>query len=259
MASRTIILPLLRTPNKSKGNIDPLEYENWPHDRRRLVDDLWGLALHKLPHLPKLDKWVGENAKLVGRNLQPWRAVLAIAIWLQHCGVEGLYERMENLSLDYQKERPELEIADTTRIVIQALCSCASSAIRANSANSANKYVRQVNVTVADVTAAAKKIIVDEDIDLNTSYVTNKKIGRILSKLRFPEIPRQGGKGSRLREVNLNDLADLAESYKVDFQYQDILPEIGSSLAPPLPNNGTNGTNGSNGIQEDFQMDSKVD
>jgi hypothetical protein len=40
LASRTIVVPLIRTPDKYRANADPLEYHLWPTDRRQLLDDL---------------------------------------------------------------------------------------------------------------------------------------------------------------------------------------------------------------------------
>ena len=244
LASRCIIVPMLRTSNSDKGNIDPLDFDHWPHNRSDLIDDLWALALSNLPKMNSFDKWVAKNTKLVGRNFQPWRGLLAIAKWLDESGAQGLYQRMERLSMDYQKERPELEIADTTRIVIQALCVCAISAIKANSSI---KNTGQVILSVAEITEMEKKIIEEEELDIEPSNINNRKTGRLLSKLRFPAVPRMGGKGSRSRVIDLKDLADLAESYKVEFNIQDLCLEIS------LPANGTDGINGINGTEEHLQ------
>ena len=246
MASRCIILPMLRTPDRLKANIDPMEMDSWPCDRRRLIDDLWPLGLLKLSLLSDWDKWVGKNAKLIGRNLQPWRPVLAVARWMEKCGVEGLYSRMEKLALDYQKERPDLEIADTTRVVFQAVCSCANSAIKANSAIS---KLSQFIVKVVDVTAAAAKIIEEEDLDLEARYLDKRRVGRILAKLRFPEAPRPGGKGSRQRIINLKDLETLAGSYNVVFHLASA--DTVNTLEEPPSSNGTDGTDGTNGTEEE--------
>ncbi len=245
LASRCIIVPMLRTSNSDKGNIDPMDFDIWLHNRSDLIDGLWALALANLSKMNGHDKWVAQNTKLVGRNFQPWRGIHAIAKWLEESGVQGLYLRMEKLSMDYQMARPELEIADTTRIVIQALCACAISAIKANSAI---KNTGQVILTIAEVTDAEKKIMIEEDLDIDPSNINNRKTGRILSKLRFPEGSRPGGKGSRYRVIDLKDLAELAESYKVEFNVQDFGIEI--SLGEPLPVNGTNGINGTNGTEE---------
>ncbi len=44
LGSRTIPIRLVRTAS-AKANREPGDLEQWPQDRRRLVDDLWALAL----------------------------------------------------------------------------------------------------------------------------------------------------------------------------------------------------------------------
>ena len=82
LASRSIVVPLVRTADPARANADPLDFGTWPHDRQALVDDLWALALAHLPVLPAFDAQAAAQARLAGRALQPWRAVLAVALWL---------------------------------------------------------------------------------------------------------------------------------------------------------------------------------
>jgi hypothetical protein len=49
LASRTIIVPLIRTADRARANADPVVLDEWPHSRQELVDDLWLLALGHLP------------------------------------------------------------------------------------------------------------------------------------------------------------------------------------------------------------------
>lgn len=96
LASRSIIIPLVRTPDRFRANADVLEYALWPHDRRKLIDCLWALSLTNLAELPRYETFVNEKARLTGRTLEPWRAVLAVAGWLKRtvwrdCGI-GLKE-----------------------------------------------------------------------------------------------------------------------------------------------------------------------
>jgi hypothetical protein len=72
--------------------------------------------------MPAYDAQVGQTATLLGRNLEPWRAILAVAHWLTNCGVSALSSTMEALALAYQTKRPDLEPADLTAWVIKALC-----------------------------------------------------------------------------------------------------------------------------------------
>ena len=69
LASRTIIIPLIRTPDRYRANADPLEYELWPYARRPLIDDLWCLALAHLPQVKSYEAKVNQMSKLIGRKI----------------------------------------------------------------------------------------------------------------------------------------------------------------------------------------------
>jgi len=120
--SRAIVVPLVRTSDRAHANSSPLDFETWPCNRRELIDDLWALALSFLPEMPRYDRLVRERAELSGRCLEPWRSLLAVALFLQGKGLEGIFERMNRLSVEYQKERTELGGGDLTELVIRGLC-----------------------------------------------------------------------------------------------------------------------------------------
>lgn len=241
LASRVIIVPMLRTPDATKGNIDPMDDEAWPCDRKRMVDDLWAVALLNLPNFPGIDKWVGENSKLLGRNLQPWRGTLVVAKWLNDLGAEGLSSRMENLAINYQNERAELELVDFNRVIMLAIVKCA---MRAISANCANSIPMEVDISVATMITAIKEVVEEEDLDFDLSWLNEKKIGKRLTRLGFRKVPRSGGKGSRSRRVNIEYLSKQAKSYNINFSSQvgALMP---SPVLVPRPENGTHGSNGS--------------
>src|SRR5262249_54758312 len=79
LGSRSIILPLVRStdPKRTKANVmDPAD---WPCKRQALIDDLWAVGLAHLPELPEHDREAAASARLAGRALEPWRAVLGVA------------------------------------------------------------------------------------------------------------------------------------------------------------------------------------
>ena len=98
LASRTIIIPLVRTTDVRKANSEPLDYGQWPCNQRQLLDDLWAVALANLSSMPAHEAAVNADAPLFGRTLEPWRALLADAHWLDGLGEEGLYSRMVGLA-----------------------------------------------------------------------------------------------------------------------------------------------------------------
>ncbi|MGH7965778.1 MAG: hypothetical protein ACRERD_28840, partial [Candidatus Binatia bacterium] len=213
LSSRSIVVPLIRTPDRHRANADPLDRKLWPHDRRKLVDDLWSLAVAHLAELPSYETSVNNQAVLTGRNLEPWRASLAVAMWLADKGVKGLWNRMEKLSNMYQKERPELESSDLTALVIRALCQCAISAVSAVSAIEKETPLKAWTFTTKDVTDAAKAVATESELDIDPERVTGRRVGRTLGRMRLKKEPRPGGRGSHLWQVTVGDLRRWATLY----------------------------------------------
>ncbi|NOT62396.1 MAG: hypothetical protein HOP19_19490 [Acidobacteria bacterium] len=237
LASRTITIPLVRSGNQKKANADVIDLSRWPHERDKLIDELWGLSLANLAKLPPYENKVNDISRLSGRNLEPWKAILAVALWLEDQGLTGIWQRMEQLACDYQNARQELERPDLTILVIKALCQYASSAGCASMPEAAKGWV----VTTADVQEKVVVIAQDEELDLNENEVTLEKIGRVLGKLRLPELRRTGGKGSRRRSFTADDLERLKKTYSIQAE-----PDFeGHSLT------GSTGSTGSTGINEE--------
>jgi hypothetical protein len=247
LASRSVVIPLVRTPDRYRANADPLDDEAWPHDRRGLIDDLWALALAHLPELRQYERTVSHKARLAGRTLEPWRAILAVALWLDDHDAQGilrrtadqasdgdrgketgLWERMEALSVDYQRERSGLESGDLSTLVIRALCFCAMGAIGAISANNGETPSHFTFTTEQIVTVA--RVATERD-DGDPDQITNRRIGRVLGRMRLEKVPRPGGKGSRRWRVALGDLERWTAAYGMS------LPApLAALLAPNDPN-----------------------
>jgi hypothetical protein len=255
LSSRTIIVPLIRTPDPKRGNAEPLDYQLWPCDKRNLIDDLWALALGNLSLLPEFEKVTTEESDLVGRNLDPWRAVLAIAGWLDKVGVDGLWKRMKSLSLAYQKERPELEVSDITGLTIRALCACVVKDIKTiNPMKDINSLTPHFfDLSTSSIAEKAKELAEAEELDFNLEYITPRRIGRVLGKMRFPK-SRKPGTRARQWRVEIKDLERWTKSYGLDMP-----AEI--KLQKGLPINvldGLNGLNGTNGVGY-YKNESHVD
>jgi hypothetical protein len=255
LASRSIVVPLIRTTDRSRANAVPEDTDTWPHPRRPLIDDLWALALANVRAIKPFESWVNSHARLVGRNLEPWRAILAVAAWLdeqdkggrlrrsasgQQAAV-GLFGRLEQLSCDYQEERRNLEKRDLTAYVILGLCHCATSATSATNARPGAPELSWI-FTVAQV----KQAILDQspDDEMRPEWVSSTRIGLILGKLRLQQEPRPGGKGSRPWRVTLADLVRLTTAYglKLPQELTDLATVSGAHDA-----GGTGGTPGTGG------------
>jgi hypothetical protein len=217
LSSRTLIIPLVRTAERYKGNSDPLDYGQWPYERQKLIDDLWGLAVSRLPELPAFDTRVKQNGKLIGRDLQPWQSLLAVAAWLDKSGVEGLWATMESLAAEtYQKERNDLEVGDVNRVLVKAL---GEFAMRMP-AESEWEFATQEIVTLM------YRLIDDEEIDLGAEKINSRSVGKRIKKMRFQQIIY-----ARPRRWSMSREA-LIRQFKA---YQLDLPEKIGQITMPLP------------------------
>jgi hypothetical protein len=225
LASRTITIPVVRTNDKEKAKRSTADHGSWPCDRRRLLDDLWALGLAGLPALPQRDVEAAARTKLSGRQLEPWRAVLAVAWWLQEeHHVAGLFEEMETLSRKYQDERFELDPGDPVRILIKALrrmlreCGDCASVLEFEP----GRLAEVMNTVAAEdgVTDSSAEGPEGEGDSLfagaagspPAKFTSAKKVGRLLRRLRFTKLPKQ--KAARW-QTSSADVEALADSYGV--------------------------------------------
>jgi hypothetical protein len=230
LSSRAIIIPVVRTAQRSKGNADPLDDMQWPCDRQKLVDDLWSMALAYLPELPIFDKLVGEKSKLIGRDLQPWRAILTIAAWLDSMGVSSLWGKIESLAAGtYQDERIDLEKVDINRIAMFALGEYA--------ARTPTK-VEWLFPTQA-IVDIMHRIIDDDEIEIEKSYINSRMMGHRFSKMRLGKDLNQR---PRQWKMSRSELVNRFTAYRIP-----IPDEILKNLDTGLGLNGENGNNGNNG------------
>ena len=81
LASRSIVVPLVRTPDRRRANADALDFAMWPHDRRPLVDELWAVSLAappqhaglRVPGQPAVRARRGATWSR-GARCSPWRS-----------------------------------------------------------------------------------------------------------------------------------------------------------------------------------------
>lgn len=109
LASRTLVIPLVRTAAPEKANADVLDEATWPCERGRLLDDCWALALAHLAQMPAHVAAVNRDAPLVGRALEPWKGVLAVAHWLTACALaqQERQQHEEQGEQEIQREREQ--------------------------------------------------------------------------------------------------------------------------------------------------------
>jgi hypothetical protein len=190
LASRTIIVPLIRTLDRRRANIDPADPEAWPVDRDALNDRLWAFALKALPKIGEYERSVGGLATLQGRSLQPWRGILAVAAWLDaEAGITGLMNEIDQISVAYQKERAQLETNDLTSVAVHALVECATTATYTTTATNKERFY-----STQFIANACVQVVQAQEFPIDVADITPDKVGRILAKMRFKR-DREDGRG----------------------------------------------------------------
>jgi hypothetical protein len=266
LASRTIIVPLIRTANRRKANADVLEYRLWPVSKTQLVDDCWALALQHNATLHTYDGLVADTSSLLGRTLEPWRAMLAVAHWLTDCGVTHLAGRIKALAHDYQKDRRDLEAGDLTPLVIQALCEYGLDPNKyrhtptpmnpINPITFGSMDDAEIYFLTADITTLVKEIAEAKDNGPDPERINPRRVGRVGGRLRLHAVPRPSGKAqpgapkpsrARIWCMTKRQVRELLLSYHLD------VPEAYETTPcayPPL--HGVNGVVGVHGGDNDL-------
>jgi hypothetical protein len=233
LASRTIVIPLIRTADRDKANFDPLDHALWPHDRKPLQDELWAMGLANLPLLHEFEIQVAQKARLRGRNLQPWKAILSVAAWLDSLDLQhrlqhsysvrsegqdqtvigGLWQRLEEMSWSYQQEESaDQQSGDIVLLVLQGLCKLASD--RSDIKDNSDIYSAGWTFTTSQISEAAQQIAEQTEADIDADKITSRKVGRLLGKLRLRKA-REAGKGTRMWQVTFADLKRWAAVYNI--------------------------------------------
>ena len=217
LSSRAIIIPVVRTAQRLKGNADPLDDTQWPCDRQKLIDDLWAMSLQHLAEMPEFDQLIGEKSKLIGRDLQPWRAILAVAAWLDSMGVSALWGKIESLAAGtYQNERVDLEKVDINRIAMLAL----------------GEYVKQTptkkewSFPTQAIVDAMHRLIDDEEIEIDKDIIKTQMLGHRFKKMRLSKDENQR---PRLWKITRHALETMFAAYRIPLP-KEIAENIDSAL-----------------------------
>src|SRR5262249_24914819 len=143
----------------------------------------WALGLAHLAELREFDAQAAQRSSLTGRVLEPWRAILAVALWLQEKhGIAGLFDRMELLSQTYQKERGELEFSNPGLVMLVAL-------------NQMMDGRDSLELVPKDVAAQMNQLARDQDlVEEGKDFTNHWRVGWLLKRLRFRRLPNAGTK-----------------------------------------------------------------
>jgi hypothetical protein len=161
---------------------------------------------------------VNRTASLTGRNLEPWRAALAVAAWLQDKGVSGLYDRLSRLSVNYQSERQKVSTDDVVVLVIRSLCICldCDDVTLRDLCDVAGESASDEKTLVlsGDIAEVVCGIVVAEELDVDVEKLNSQRMGNLMRKLRFTH-GDQGGTHKKGWRVSKREVANLALAYGI--------------------------------------------
>lgn len=213
LASRSIIIPMVRSTDSEKAKMDPNDHDIWAHDRRQLVDDLWAVGLRYLKEIKAFDRIAPMQSILTGRDLDPWRGVLAVSCWMEkHHNIDGVYRRMVAISNAYQTERQRYEVEDLTALAIHA-------AIQMAAETEGTTFTFETRSLSNKINALAEEGAL---VGPNEKITNPWKTGKMVSRLRFTKAT--AGKNFKRWSVKKEKLAELAKNYGV------ISPELDKLL-----------------------------
>jgi hypothetical protein len=222
LGGRSIRIPLLRTADGRKANLDPSDIELWPVDRGKLQDDLWATALSLMKEAEQVSRELNHEVDLVGRDFEPWRAILLAARLFQRHGVVGLEARMRQVMQAYQKEKADNDIQDRAVQVLKAIVHLrqTETSVKSDVSDVSDKSdvslgsQKKINVNATALSNAIKSIGEEEEFD--TEWANPKSVGRQLSALRFsPGRDSKTKKGDRFRSITERAFAALCLAYRV--------------------------------------------
>jgi hypothetical protein len=211
LASRSVVLPLARTADPRRGNVDPADFERWPCDQRSLQDDLWTLALALLPEAAEVWGELGLERGVIGREFEPWRALLAVARLFERHGVAGLEARMRAVMRAYQAERDDLLADDHTVEVVLAILSLTADGVDIKDI----RTIKDINCEEPrfSATQVADEVKAAADDEEATKWATSHRVGRILAHLRLERDRATTRKRSRFWQATPQQVFDLGRAY----------------------------------------------
>lgn len=244
LGSRTIVIPLVKSTDKDKANRMPQHAGNWPTDRDALLRELWSIGVQLQSKARSAwDSAPALQTLLVGRDFEPWRPLLAVALLLEQAGVPGLVADIRGLMKAYQAERSSLTYgSDLSGLIAQALAEMAKSASVWQPPTHGDTTDRVTPETVGEEAEKDVMRIVSADVarhirehlkdtpeddaadsdNTGSGWPSPVQIGTVLGRLRIGR--RHHSKRERWREMTREELDEVVRAY---------LPNDTEASSPP--------------------------
>jgi hypothetical protein len=235
LGSRTIAIPLVKSPDRINANRLPDHASSWPVDRARLREDLWAVGL-SMQHQARSawDRAPSLTDALLGCDFEPWRPLMVIALLFEEAGVPHLVDHVRRVMVAYQDERADLTgERGLNRLVVEALEQMAKTAVWESRFQGDTRSVvtletgggevqtRVMRVAIADVARYIHEHLL-KDVDTagdeaedehrsRSGWPSADQVGRAMKQLRVGK--RGRSKHERWREVSETELETLIRAH----------------------------------------------
>lgn len=201
LASRTILIPLVRTDDAAKTRRKPTNEKDWETAPQTLRDGIWLLVSRDLTHIERSKQQVNSSSDLSGRDFDIFQAPLTVAHWLNsHHGVDGLFDRMTNVMEAYHRTKMKNLLPSLEHLVLQALAELLAAT-----------GVNRQSFKTSDIAYQVSKVCSDLDItDDELTSADVQKVGMLLGRLGFVKTRAHGTQ--RSWDVTKSAIASKARS-----------------------------------------------
>lgn len=181
LASRTVMIPLIRSGDIEKTRRKPTNMEDWgsvnPNDLR---DGIWLNVARGLSEIHALKKEVNKRSDLSGRDFDIFQAPLTVALWLEEChGQKGLFARMQAVMESYHASKQKNLLPSVEHVVLQAMNDILSEV-----------GISHKTIPTGDIVSQVSGVLNRWDItDESLRNVDRQKVGMLLGRLGFSQGP----------------------------------------------------------------------
>lgn len=206
LASRTILIPLVRTTDTEKTRRKPTNQKDWLYSPDEIRDAIWLNVARDLIRIEEHKNQVNDSTEVAGRDFDIFQAPLTIAYWLEaDYGYEGLFDRMLALMETYQETKHKNLLPSAEQVVFQALT------------NLLEGKAKREKTSTFDIVNEAQSVLRDWDItDITLTSMDSQKVGMLLKRLGFKKSASNGN--ARGWIIAQDDVDRVAKTYGITLE-----------------------------------------
>ncbi len=200
LASRTILVPLIRSGDTAKTRRKPTNPNDWSINPDSLRDEMWLSISRALVEIEGCKSDVNNATDLSGRDFDIFQPTLTIAFWLdKFCDVPDLFARMVSVMESYHETKHRSQLPSFEYLVLQACFDLLKSGDSAK-------------LQTSEIAYAIGAVCRDQDItDETLVRADNQKVGTMLSRLGFEKVAAHGrGRSWHIKRAELERCARAA-------------------------------------------------